>query len=350
MYRLTATFQIRLQQPLRVKRAEDDPLDYTAGIEGFDVRLVLVRNGGARIGKKGEVHAVRVVTQIHVSVSRDEGSAPPDVPANEKGGRNFTERAPWFGERQRKYSSVVAEAVNRVMSFFKYEINTPHLREVSEHDPEFMNPVWTDGNGAELEPGILEFTSRILPPAGPSLLGEKDFTEGDDAKLRCGLRAKPDIETYREFLSDAQTSILDDKLDRAVLEMAIACEVAVKVAVKAAFSAKDAEAGALYEYLENQRKIGVRVLDLIDGIAKVVFGESFKTDVDPAAYEHVDLLFRARNNVAHRGQAVYRDYGGDEQQVDRQTLEAWWPSVDRLVKWIAKKRPGRPQGHSVGQS
>jgi len=334
MYRLTATYRIELPNWLRVKRAEDDLLRYTAVVEGFDTEVILVRNGGASIKKEGEKHEVRAVTRVDVSVSRDEDSAPPGVPVNEKGGRNFTDRAPWFDEREPEYRRVAVKAVNRVIHFFKYEMKTPRLREFSMHDAQFNNPEWTNKDGEKLQSGQVTFTSSILPPPGPRLLGEKDFTEDEDAKLRRALQNNLDIETRREFLSDAQTSILNDKLRRAILEMAIACEVAVKEAL----FAKPSAVGAAYEYLVDlvdKRRVRLRVIELIDDVAKLAFGESVK-DVDPNAYAHIDFLFRARNKVAHRGKRIYRDDAGTEHQVDSPTLEAWWASVDTLLKWIAK--------------
>ena len=318
---------------LRIKRAEDDPLVYTSLIEGFDAEVILVRNGGASIKEKGKKHETCAVTRIDVSISRDEDSAPPDVPVNEKGGKNFTDRAPWFGEREPKYRWAAVEAINRVIRFFKYEMNTPQLREFSMHDANFSNPRWTNKNGNDLQSGIFEFTLSILSPPGPELLGEKDFTKNEDKKLRHALQNDLEIEIHREFLSDAQTSILNDKLHRAILEMAIACEVAVK----GTFFAKATVAGSVYEYLEDKKRVSVKVIELIDGVAKVAFGQSFK-DVDRDAYTHIDFLFRARNKVAHRGERTYRDDQGNEHQVDRPTLEEWWVSVDTLMKWLAKHR------------
>jgi hypothetical protein len=218
-----------------------------------------------------------------------------------------------------------------VIRFFKYEMNTPYLRESRVQDAQFDNPQWTDRNGKELQSGILEFAVTVLSPPGPGLLGEKDFTEEEDAKLRGALQNDLDIETPREFLCDAQTSILNGKLRRAILEMAIACEVAVKVA----FFAKATAAGAVYEYLEDKKQLRVRVIELIDGAAKLACGRSFKED-QPDAYRHIDFLFRARNKVAHRGENTYRDDAGNKHQFDHPTLEAWWASVGILMNWIAK--------------
>lgn len=208
MYRLTALYRIELPNWLRVKRAENDLLRYTAVIKGFDIEVILVLNGGASIKKEGEKHETRAVTRIDVSVSRGEDSAPPDVPVNEKGGRNITDRAPWFDKREPEYRQVAVKAVNRVIHFFKYEMNTPHLREFSMHDDQFNNPEWTNKDGEKLESGLVKFTVSILPLPGPGLLGHRDFTKDEDAKLRHALQNDLDIETYREFLSDAQTSAI----------------------------------------------------------------------------------------------------------------------------------------------
>jgi len=333
MYRLTASYRIELPNWLRVKRAEDDLLRYTAVIEGFDTEVILVRNGGASIKKEGEKHETRAITRIDVSVSRDEDSAPPGVAVNEKGGSNFTDRAPWFDEREPEYRRVAVKAVNRVIHFFKYEMNTPRLREFSMHDAQFDNPEWTNRDGEKLQSGLVKFTVSLLPFRDRGLLGEKDFTENEDTALGDALQNDLDIKTHREFLSDAQTSILNGKLRRAILEMAIACEVAVK----GAFFAKGSVAGAAYEYLENKKNLRVRVLELVGGAAKAAFGESFK-DVDPGAYTHIDFLFRTRNKVAHRGEMFYLDDENNEHQVDRSILETWWESVDKLMEWIAKHR------------
>jgi len=333
MYKLTATYNIELPNRLRVKRSKDDPLRYTADIEGFVAEVVLVCTGGASIKEKHDVHETLSVTRIDISISRDEDSAPPDVPVSEKGGRNFTDRAAWFGKRKNEYRRIAVVAVNRVIRFFKYEMKTPHLREFSMHDTEFNNPHWTNMEGKEFQTGMIELTATGLSRPGLGLLGEKDFTEDGDAKLINALQNDLVIEIHREFLSDAQTSVHNDKLSRAILEIAIACELAVK----GAFFAKATTAGAAYDYLEDKSRVHVKVIELIDGAAKVAFGQSFK-DVDPKAYTHIDFLFRARNKVAHRGERTYRDDGGTEYQVDRPTLEAWWESVDTLMKWIDTHR------------
>ena len=96
MYRLIATYKIELPHPLRIRRSKDDPLRYNAVIEEFDVEVALVCDGDSEYKEKDDLHFTRTVTQIEISISRDEDSAPPDVIASERGARDFRNRAPWF--------------------------------------------------------------------------------------------------------------------------------------------------------------------------------------------------------------------------------------------------------------
>lgn len=255
MHRLTATYDVQLANWVRVKRADDDQLCFSAPIGEFLVEVVLVRNGGASIKEFGEDHPTRPVTQITVSVSRAEDSEPPAVPRNEKGGRDFSARAVWFGDRAEAYRRAAVAEANRAIRFFKYKLHTPHLREFSPHDREFPNPKWTNEDGEEVDSGRREGSLTVLTGSGPRLLGQKNFTANDDSELQKALEHDLSIETYQEFLSDAQTSIHDGNLRRAVLEMAIACEVAVNQA----FFAKTPAAGLAFEYLEDKGHIRVSI-------------------------------------------------------------------------------------------
>jgi len=130
-------------------------------------------------------------------------------------------------------------------------------------------------------------------------------------------------------MSDAQSAVLQNNLRRAVLEMAIACEIAVKQA----FFAKATPAGAAYEYLEDKGRVHVPITELLHNVAKQAFGKSFKEE-EPSNYNNVDFLFRGRNKVAHRGELVYRDGTGNLQSIDEETLAEWWESVMILRAWI----------------
>jgi hypothetical protein len=77
----------------------------------------------------------------------------------------------------------------------------------------------------------------------------------------------------------------------------------------------------------------VRVIDLLHGPALEAFSSSFK-DTYPVEYQHLDYLFRCRNKVAHRALAQYRDEAGVVQFINRNILETWWQSIERLFQWL----------------
>ncbi|RKZ05852.1 hypothetical protein DRQ25_15220 [Candidatus Fermentibacteria bacterium] len=329
MCRLTAKFEITLPRYIRVRRAPEDELRYSATMDGFDIEIILIPNGGARGRHNDDIHETRKISRIKLSVSRDEESAPPDIEVNSSGHRDLSERSAWFSGRLGEYRAVALKAVNRLIRFFKYDLRVPILREIHVSDSQFTNPTWVDTNNSEHDSGIHELSSPIVPPRGPELVGEKDLTEHSDVMVQNVLQNDISIEIYQEFFADAQTSIVNGKLHRAILEMAIACEVAIKQL----FLRETAIAGAEDEHLEPTRRVDLRAIDLIHIAAKVDFGESFK-DIEVIAYSHIDYLFRSRNKVAHIGKAIYHDDGGGEYTVDRHCLEDWWPSVELLMDWI----------------
>ena len=331
MYRLTATYKIKPQVPFRVKRAKDDQLVYAVEIGRFSVEVTLVRNGGASHKEAHEQYEVRTVEEIKITVSGQEDCTPPDVARDDRGGKDWTARRDWFQQRVSAYHQVALSAANRVMRFFKYDMHTHLLQEFSLDDIDQSILSWTGDDGQNLDPGI---RSVRVYGIGPATLGERDFTINEDNQLQRALETDLSIETFQEFMSDAQTSILRGKTPRAVMEMAIVCETAVRQA----FFAKETAAGAAFEYLEDKARIPVKVIDLIDGAAKQAFGESFK-DIAPDKYQNIDFLFRCRNKVAHRGENSYRDDKGKVRKVTPKTLHQWWSSVMGLMEWLADKRP-----------
>ena len=82
--------------------------------------------------------------------------------------------------------------------------------------------------------------------------------------------------------------------------------------------------------------VSVRVLDLIHIGGMALLGKSFR-DVDMIAYTDIDHLFRARNKVAHRGEAVFRDDKGHLHTVDMKLLNRWWRSIEKLFDWAGQR-------------
>ena len=110
---------------------------------------------------------------------------------------------------------------------------------------------------------------------------------------------------FQELLFDAQTAWFAGNLRRSVLELAVACEIVVT----RHFFADESPAGAAFDYLEDQGRIRVRVLDLMTVFLRR--GHRSRSE-RPDEYRDLDHLFRCRNKVAHRGELSYQDDGGPE--------------------------------------
>ena len=48
----------------------------------------------------------------------------------------------------------------------------------------------------------------------------------------------------------------------------------------------------------------------------------------------IDYLFRCRNKVVHRGNAVYRDARGKLREATNKNLEDWWIAALKLINWL----------------
>lgn len=323
---LTATYLIPLSSSLRLQREKNDALEYSLIIDDFTVTMRIVSNEFPSSKAPGQL-AITLASDVQVRVSRDEEEEPPAVPTNAHGGRNFFERSKWIGDREKEYKRAALVATNRLLTFFKYDQRTPDLQLLHEYFEGLYNPTWSDENGHKVESGRYTGVASLLRESG--VLGERNFTEADDTALRDALQSDQEVSVARQLLSDAQSSVLSGNYRRGVLEMAIACEVAIKQA----FFKAATPAGSAFEYLEDKGKVNFRAIDLLHGPALEAFSTSFR-DSNAAEFQHLDYLFRCRNKVAHRALAEYRDDLGSLHSIDQKTLELWWQSVERLFQWL----------------
>jgi hypothetical protein len=215
-----------------------------------------------------------------------------------------------------------------LIRFLKYRLGTPFLKELPIFDNSFVPLHWTDQVGKVLHKGPYIYTVERTPGSRGEL-GIAKLTPDSISILEQTLTEPIKILLYEELLSDARTAVFEDNLRRAVLEMAIACEIAVKNR----FFTGGSAAGAAFEYLEDKSQIRTTVLSLIDGVAVEAFNRSFKKD-HLKEYESIDCLFRCRNKVAHRGELSYRDDKGKKIAVTIETITKWWDAVDALFFWL----------------
>jgi hypothetical protein len=322
MSKLTARFEIPLAQPLFVFSDRRRKFAYKAKIDEFDVDICLTPEAWP-------THDLEAGTRfcifgISLEVSKELAEEIPD---------DLIKRSDHFQEHSGAYSKTACIVVNRIISFFKYKLHQPLLEEISEYKNFFLAPTWYDENDNKIEPGSFRFT--VEDPAG---LDSTDFgivslTVQDKEVLTRATEKEASVELYEEILADAQSAIFQGNRRRAILEMAMACELAIKQT----YFSKSTAADRAYEYIEEK----VRMMDItvyIDVIADYAFGETFSKASSKEDFINIKCLFRGRNKIAHRGELIFRDEKGKIHPIDRATLKRWWVSVERLLAWLNSKR------------
>ena len=326
MPQLTALFKVPLSAPILI-RSDGKPRSYSANMEEFKVTLKIAPDGGRRSKKKNERLWTSTCHEVLISVSREEKEPPPEIIIRPDGTHDVSVRGPYFNERGPLYRGVACKALNNAISFFKYELRQPLLTPLDEGTQEFQNPEWSDGKGNEINPGRFMFLATAMFGSHGEF-GVRKF-EGKHKKYFQSSLVKPkQVSLHQEILSDAQASAFEGNIRRAVLELAIACEVFAKHTF---FGSTD-NAAQVFEALEDKGKISVRVIDLIDIGGEILLNGSFKA-FNRVAYNDIDYMFRARNKVAHRGEPIYRDEKGKLHTVDINILKKWWVSVQTLFSW-----------------
>lgn len=334
MKELIAKYELELDYPVYIKRSKSDELRYEFSIDDASVVVLLIPDEG----RKGKLQSERLwtlaVNYIAISVSLPETEEPPPadiIPRDDYG--SYFDIEQYFDKRFKRYSDVAEVVYLRLLKFLKYEIGTPFLFNINNATGDLL-PTWLDENGEE----IWKTRNKVIsvpwsPGWSKNEFGIKKLRKSDDKKLLSALKNDVDVTLYQEIMYEGQAAVLKNNYRRAILEMAIACEIAVKQT----FFAESTVSGLAYEYLEDQKRINVRAIDLISKVAEYVFGENFKL-VNQKAYKDIDHLFRCRNKIAHRGQVIYRDDSGVWHQPDRNTLRNWWISIEEMFVWLEKKK------------
>jgi hypothetical protein len=315
MLRLTATFDVSLPSPLFVNRPARQELRYATTIGDSDIGIVLLEVHHAMTIMDRDENILRgpiwAVPRVRVSVSPSETAEPPPIRRTLEGEHD---RATYFRELTGIYRKVALEALCRFLRFFKYRQAHALLRDPVGGDLD--NAKWTDEAGQEVPSGV-DF--RELSLHGIELddeVGIHALAGADDPALQQALVEPPiESELYEQLLSDARAALFQGHLRRAVLELAISCEVATRHS----FFIK-APTG-------RYKKRGIYLL--LDQEANRVFGQSFK-HADPETYTYIDQLFQHRDQIAHQGKW--------EDDVDLAAAKEWFKASDRLFHWLRRMR------------
>lgn len=329
MPRLRAQFALTVSAPcLAVFPESEEPtaqIHVVLGEFRIDAKLLLAEPWRAKISDAHEW--VTGLSQLEISVSREEVEPPPPIVELPEGRRDLTVQQSYLLERLPAYRESATKVANQILQYFRYELHTPMVQMLSPYKQELNSPNWYDEHGDQLVPTYVVMARRV--PGVRGELGVRPLTPDLLPDLQAFVAASTEATLIDMLLADAQTAWFEKSLRRSVLELAIC----VEVLVKRQYFAQHSAAGAAFDYLEDKAKVSVRPLDLIDTIAKDVYGESFK-EHSSENYQSIDHLFRCRNKVAHRGQLVFLDEKKVWRTVEQETVEVWFNAVQSLRAWL----------------
>jgi hypothetical protein len=328
MIRLVAHFNVELPGHCLVVSPAIRQIPLGCTINGFEVNINIPINDLTTIAKAAnDPHSTYVLERFVVKVARDEDEAPPPVRPDAEGQLDRTVQSEYFSQRIGEYGTAACEAVNRLIRFFKFELNTPFLHEFSASHQSFQNAEWRDESGTLVGKGRPAFVDQRVPGLWGELGVQKLRREAAES-LQAALTQPREPLLYEQVLSDAQTALFEGNLRRAVLELAIASELVVE----GKFLSDNSPAVAAFEYLEETARYRVPVVDYIRGVARKAFGKNFSED-HPNHHRNIDHLFRCRNQVAHEGKLSYRD-NKNVITADFKLVAHWLDSVRLLINWL----------------
>ena len=342
MYRLTAEFDFKVpelpgfliasfsnnEQPGYKIEIRDYADNFTGQLHNYEVKITLISEGGPRIGNIANNDCASFINRMIIYVERQEDE---EIPQDDFLKRSF------FYCRVREFQKVAMEVLSRIVLFFKFKLHNPLLYYTQ---PEFLlvnflvrrdlNPKWfKDDIEIQISEDIKNIYPKVYssPNAGylTARVGNiKRFTTDISNELIYDLSNPIQPQLYEELFSDAQAAAFHNNLRRAILELAISCEVFVKQ-----YFFKKSSA--------SKRKIDKKIVDLIDDVARCHFGESFK-DNNEKDYRNIVHLFRCRNKIAHRGEIEFRDNQGILHKADYKMIEEWFESFLCLVAWLNNRK------------
>lgn len=326
--KLSAKFEIRIVAPLLVlfSKTEKRPIKWKYRNNQFDIDISLTPEAPPIICRRDgmEVHEIFKIVLV---ISRNEENLPP--------ASNRKERSSFFESIYDDYLNTAEQTVNTLLSFFRYRLGNPLIKAIYFYDDNVLcNPEWFDEKGNQLTPDFDISTVSCMPARYyDHEFDIRSYEHQNDHKMLEDWLSNPERqELHDEILSDARDAIVQENYRRAILEMAIACEIYVK---QIFFRATELSS-SVFDYLESKRKIEVNTLDLINMVSKEAFGESFK-NAHQEDYKNIDYLFRARNKIAHLGKAFYKDDSGKECCIYEDTLMQWWRSIKQVITWLKAK-------------
>lgn len=326
MHLLSAQFKLKISSPCLLAWPEhQNPVVEVSHGEFQVVATLYSLSGRSKVGD--DANWTTELEELEIVVSHVEVDTPPPVVVTDDGMHDLTFRAEYLRAKLPGFQNAAHEIANRILLFFRFSLFTPLVRPIAAWSQSLQNPKWFDADGVEVRGGSIFMVLAV--PGGRGELGAKKLSPADLPALKSFVSSTKEIPLTLELLSDAQSAWFEGNLRRCILELAICTEVMVK----RIYFAKASPSGAAFDYLEDKAKVSVRVLELMDAVAKEAFSISYK-DEKPAHFQNIDHLFRCRNKIAHRGELSFRDDSGKVIDVGAPIVEAWWLAVADLKLWL----------------
>lgn len=351
MKELSATYGIELSQCVYAKAEEESAYHFTTRINDYQVEIDLrPQVPGQTISRVAEKEIQYCLWDIEIKVAKEVPDEIFDV-LRTKERDNLGEHRDYILELDRQYKVVAKKAFKHLFLFLKYSLGTPLLGRTSDYDKDFINPMWTDTDGKIVPPifRVHRIENDFLNYSDK--LGVKMLTAQMGPDVDRALQIETAVELYREILHDAQSAVFEGNYRRAVLEMAMASEIAIKQT----YFENSTVPGRAFEFMEEKQKIDMKVTDYICGVARYAFGETFEDASTKSDFINIQYLFRGRNKIVHQGELSFRDDKARSHAIDFATILGWWSSVERLIAWLESKKstrngPGELLGPLSGRS
>ena len=294
---------------------QDRPAKIEAEIDGLhvvlDLKIDMISNPLA--SKHTWIGTSRVALELSSS-----GHSPADLSTNV------------FTTTNALFTGTAIRVVNRLINYCRYKLGYPFLRPVGWSNVHSI--AWFDGSGTEIplnKGNSLIFDHFPGRPGTSRSLDSKFLTVGCLPAITAsiGTDAAPTIQ--EDLLAQARDAVYEEHTLKAVLLLAITCEVAIKTK----FFREESLASIAFDFLEENRRVEITNLELVGKVAKRAFGQSF-AEFSPSSNTDIDYLFRCRNKVAHRARAEYKDDRGTPHTATSDSLYSWWQSVSCLLNWL----------------
>lgn len=336
---LTAIFNIDLPEQFLWECKKEDGYDlqhlttsdriFKITLSAFDIEIELADFSGCRKGMVGSAEMAAEITRVIIRVTRDEPESPPIIEPTKEGKIDWTPLQEYLFKIAEEYRAMATLLIQRLYKYFRFQAGHPLIKINSQQGQhQFMNPIWIDETGKTIwdKDTCLTWNGG----SGLKLYPRWDviaYKPKDRKSLIAALEQPKEPNLYEEILSDAKDAVAMGNIRRAVLELAIACEVAIKHI----YFENESFADSNYAYYEEKGIVHAKVLDFLDVIAFRTFGHSLKTD-DIECFKKISSLFRCRNKIAHLGRPVFRDDGGLETTANETLLLEWWSAVKNAIE------------------